>query len=108
MSRFLQLQDYQLTKHFFDLERDKKKLILNKIKPECFEILENGDTMFSQMLLSYFISDISEVSDLKYILNRINNEKIEFHQKNQELYEILVESLKRKMKVGSKNDVPLT
>lgn len=64
--------------------------------------------MFSQMLLSYFISDVSEVSDLKYILNRINNEKIEFHQKNQELYEILVESLKRKMKVGSKNDVPLT
>ena len=64
--------------------------------------------MFSQMLLSYFISDVSEVSDLKYILNRINNENIEFHQKNQELYEILVESLKRKMKVGSKNDVPLT
>jgi len=26
-------------------------------------------------MLAYFASDLSEVSDLKYILNRINNEK---------------------------------
>ena len=59
-------------------------------------------------MLNYFVSDISEVSDLKYILNRINNEKREFHEKNQSLYEVMVEALKRKMKIGTEKDIPLS
>ena len=68
---------------------------------------EKGDEIFNRGLLNYFISDLSSVSDLKYILNRINNEKMEFHEKNQEMYEILVEAIERKLKLGTDNDIPI-
>jgi hypothetical protein len=53
------------------------------------------------------MSDLSEISDLKYILNRINNRKEEFHHENQNLYEIMIKALKIKMKLGTERDVPL-
>lgn len=31
--------------------------------------------LFNEGLLSYFKSDLSQISDLKYVLNRVNNEK---------------------------------
>jgi hypothetical protein len=34
-----------------------------------------GIDVFNQGLLEYFESDLSEISDLKYLLNRMNNEK---------------------------------
>ena len=90
-SEFLNFEDYELIKHCFDKERSMKGLILKDIKTIYNEeVEENGDNVFNQAILNYFISDLSSVSDLKYLLNRINNEKIEFHEKNQEMYEILV------------------
>ena len=47
------------------------------------------------------------MSDLKYILNRINNEKMEFHLVNQPMYEILIEAIERKLTIGSDNDIPI-
>ena len=88
-------------------ERSFKGLLLKEIKPLCENASEDGSKLFNEGLLKYFSSDISEVSDLKYILNRINNNKIEFHRKNQEMYEILVEALERKLKIGTEKDIPI-
>jgi hypothetical protein len=77
-SDFLQLQDYEIFRHLFNIERSKKEILLNEVKPQCFE-QGNYDKVFNEGLLNYFVSDISEISDLKYILNRINNRKEEFH-----------------------------
>lgn len=63
--------------------------------------------MFNKALLNYFISDLSEISDLKYLLNRINNENHQFHKENTAMYAVLVEALQRKMKIGTGNDIPL-
>ena len=85
-----------------------KGLILKDIKTIYNEeVEENGDDVFNQAILNYFISDLSSVSDLKYILNRINNKKLEFHQKNQSLYRILIEATERKLKIGTGNDIPI-
>jgi hypothetical protein len=69
---------------------------------------DQADEKYNNALLNYFISDLSEVSDLKYILNRINNQKLEFHKENQNMYMILVEALQHKLKVGTSNDIPIT
>lgn len=77
-SEFLNFEDYELIKHCFDKERSMKGLILKDIKT-IFSQEGNkngnkeGDSHFNQALLNYFISPLSSVSDLKYILNRINN-----------------------------------
>ena len=63
--------------------------------------------MFNESLLNYFSSDLSEVSDLKYILNRINNEKKEFHEVNEEMYEVLINAMLIKLKIGTGNDIPI-
>ena len=89
-SSFLELEPHQLFRHLFLQERSWKGLLLKEIKPLCEKTSQTGTHFFNEGLLLYFSSDLSEVSDLKYILNRINNEKIEFHRKNQEMYEILV------------------
>ncbi len=85
-----------------------KGLILKDIKTIYSEAgQEEGDMLFNQALLNYFISPLSSVSDLKYILNRINNEKMQFHLANQAMYEILVEAIERKLKLGTGNDIPI-
>jgi len=43
-----------------------------------FKTLGRGRAWFNEGILSYFSSDLSQISDLKYILNRVNNAKIEF------------------------------
>lgn len=107
-SEFLNYEDYELISHCFDKERSMKGLILKDIKNLFAEVVpKEGDMLFNKALLSYFISPLSSVSDLKYILNRINNEKMEFHTANQDMYEILVEAIERKLKLGSDNDIPI-
>lgn len=63
--------------------------------------------MFNSALLKYFASDISQISDLKYMLNRINNEKHVFHKENQEMYVVLIKALEKKLKIGTDNDIPI-
>lgn len=58
-------------------------------------------------MLSYFRWEGSGVSDLKYLLNRINNEKREFHSSNSDMYAVLVEATMTKLRIGSPNDVPI-
>lgn len=58
-------------------------------------------------MLNYFKSDKSEISHLKYLLNRINNEKKEFHYNHESMYGVLVKAMQIKMKVGSDNDIPI-
>jgi hypothetical protein len=83
-------------------------LLLKDIKDIFKEVLDDqADEKYNNALLNYFISDLSEVSDLKYILNRINNQKLEFHKENQKMYMILVEALQRKLKIGTENDIPI-
>src|SRR5258708_6461562 len=66
-SEFLNLQDPELFRHFFKKERNQKGLILKKIKPIYSSFGAKGSDMFNQGLLKYFGSDLSQVSDLKYI-----------------------------------------
>lgn len=63
--------------------------------------------MFNQSLFSYFKSEISEISNLKYLLNRINNEKKEFHSNHESMYYVLVKAMQIKLKMGSENDIPV-
>jgi len=70
-------------------------------------VLARGTAWFNEGILSYFSSDLSEISDLKYILNRINNAKLEFFAENDHLIYVLVKALELKVKVGSENDVPI-
>ncbi len=44
---------------------------------------------------------------MKYLLNRINNEKKEFHAKNEQMYAVLVKAMQFKIKIGSGNDIPV-
>ena len=57
--------------------------------------------MYYEGLLNYFASDLSEISDLKYILNRLNNKKREFHIQNEGIYAVLVRAMQMKLKLGS-------
>jgi len=68
---FLQKTDQEIFKKIFDHEKIKKGSFLGKIKP-IYENLKQGDK-FNIGLLKYFSSNLSEVSDIKYLLNRINN-----------------------------------
>lgn len=80
---------------------------MKSIKPIYEEVSNEGLHYFNENLFNYFKSDISELSDLKYIFNRINNEKKEFHLKNQEMYEVLVRTMSYKLMVGTENDIPI-
>ncbi len=62
---------------------------------------------FNYGLLKFFSSGLSEVSDIKYLLNRINNEKREFHADNEEMYEVLIKGMQIKLKLGSERDIPI-
>jgi hypothetical protein len=57
--------------------------------------------------LKFFSSALSQVSDIKYLLNRINNEKREFHAENEEMYEVLIKGMQIKLKLGSERDIPI-
>lgn len=39
--------------------------------------------MYDESILTYFKATYSTIADLKYLLNRINNQKMEFHEQNQ-------------------------
>ena len=55
----------------------RKGCLLKEAK-QIYEACEDGRELYNEGLLSYFASDLSAISDLKYILNRLNNEKREF------------------------------
>lgn len=101
------MDDEHLFKYYFDHEKIKKNCLLREIKPIYEQSDVNGAHIFNIGLFSYFFSSLSEISDLKYILNRINNEKTEFHKKNYGIYEVLVRSMQLKLKLGSPNDIPI-
>lgn len=85
-AEFLELDDEHLFKYYFDHEKVKKNSLLKEVKPIYEQSDSNGSHIFNIGLFSYFYSDLSAISDLKFILNRINNEKTEFHQKNYGIY----------------------
>lgn len=62
---------------------------------------------YDQGILSYFRSSFSSISDLKYLLNRINNKKIEFHEDNQSLYAVLVEAVFYKLVWHGTDHIPI-
>ena len=65
---------------YFEIEKHEiSGFILKKIKPLYETILPNGKDVFNHGMLKYFLSDLSVVSDLKTIFNKLNNEKNEFH-----------------------------
>lgn len=41
------------------------------------------------------------------MLNRINNEKKEFHSTHESMYYVLVKAMQIKLKLGSDNDIPV-
>lgn len=61
----------------FNYEKVKKGFILKEMKPLYLKLA--GSEIFNEGLLNYFASNKSEISDIKYLLNRMNNEKKEFH-----------------------------
>ncbi len=81
--------------------------MLKEVKPIYEQSDPNGPHLFNIGLFSYFYSERSEISDIKFILNRVNNEKAEFHQKNKGIYEVLIKSIQFKMRVGSPHDIPM-
>lgn len=54
--------------------------------------------VYDESILCYFRADYSSLADLKYLLNRVNSEKREFHDRNQNLYKILVEAVHYKLR----------
>jgi hypothetical protein len=90
LCEFFELRDFELIKHFFDKERSIKGLLLKDIKNIYKEILPNAREIFNKALLNYFSSELSQISDLKYMLNRINSEKHGFHRENQDIYAVLI------------------
>ena len=105
-NHFLRRTDQEIFKKIFDHEKFKKGSFLKEIKP-IYESLRHSDK-FNVGLLKYFSSNLSEVSDIKYLLNRINNEKREFHAENEEMYEVLVKGMQIKLKLGSEKDIPMS
>lgn len=85
-AEFLELDDERLFRYFFDHEKTKKNSLLKEIKPIYEAADPKGGHLFNLGLFYYFSSPLSEISDLKFILNRINNEKTEFHQTNFGIY----------------------
>jgi len=58
-------------KQIFDHEKAKKGSFLKEVKP-IYERLKKS-SKFNRALLKFFSSNLSEPSDIKYLLNRINN-----------------------------------
>lgn len=106
-NQFLSMKDQSLFYHLFETEKSRKGLILQEIKPIYEGLTDDGVKFFNECLLDYFKSELSQLSDIKYLLNRINNERKQFHLKNQEMYCVLVDAMTLKMKVGTENDIPL-
>lgn len=57
----------------FNFEKVKKNFILKEMKRLYMNLA--GNEVFNEGLLNYFASNKSEISDIKYLLNRMNNEK---------------------------------
>lgn len=68
---FLVKKDQQIMKQIFDHEKIKKGSFLKQVKPIYEKV--NQTFKFNRELLNYFSSNLSEPSDIKYLLNRINN-----------------------------------
>jgi hypothetical protein len=89
------------------MEKVKKNCLLKEIKPIYESVLVDGAGVFNVSLLNYFASEVSEISHLKYLLNRINNEKREFHAENEGMYGVLVKAMQMKLRLGGSHDIPV-
>ena len=105
LEQFLGLKDEEIFKAMFAFERIRKGFILKETMP-LYSALSTTD-IFDQGLLNYFASEHSGVSEIKYLLNRINNEKKEFHEQNGNLYGVLVRAMTLKLRIGSEQDIPI-
>lgn len=47
------------------------------------------------------------MADLKCIFNKLNNEKNEFHMTAEKLYQVLIEAIMIKIRIGSTSDTPI-
>jgi len=54
-------------------------------------------------MFTFFKRDQSSWADLKIILNKFNNEKEDFHRKNNKIFEIIVKAIMEKVFVGTKD-----
>jgi hypothetical protein len=63
--------------------------------------------VYDESILTYFKASYSTIADLKYLLNRINNQKMEFHEENQNLYRILVEAIYYKLRWENGQQPPI-
>jgi hypothetical protein len=72
------LKEQDIFRLVFSNEKDCKKLVLTEIKAIYNETTQKD--AYDNGILSYFKSPYSTLADLKYILNRINSRKIEFHE----------------------------
>lgn len=70
----MRLKDYELFGELFKYEKIKKGCLLKDAKG-IYASIANGKQLYDEGLLNYFKSELSEISDLKAILNRLNNEK---------------------------------
>jgi hypothetical protein len=52
-------------------------------------------------MFNFFKSEDSSLSDLKIILNKFNNEKKDFHQKNHKIFDVIVKGLMEKINIGT-------
>lgn len=75
LKSFMSLDDEKLFAYLFEIERERKGLLLSEIKPIYEESSDDGLKIFNESLLDYFKKPVSQLSDIKYLLNRINNEK---------------------------------
>lgn len=94
---------YQLV--FSNENRNCKRLILTSIKDIYTRITRKE--MYDDSILTYFKAPYSSIADLKYLLNRINNQKMEFHEANQNLYRVLVEAVFYKLRWEESQPPPI-
>lgn len=71
---FLKLKEDQIYQLVFSNEKNCKKLILTDIKDIYNRIVDKE--IYDLSILTYFKAPYSTIADLKYLLNRINNQKI--------------------------------
>jgi len=101
----LPLREEDIYRMIFSCEKNCKRLVLTEIK--LIYQLTTPSGYYDEGILAYFRSEYSSIADLKYLLNRINNQKIEFHEQNQNLYAVLVEAVFYKLAWHDADPLPI-
>ncbi len=106
---FFKIKQSELFKRYFEREKyEKNGFILKKIRPLYEKVVENGKKSFNDGLYNYFSSEQSTVGDLKCILNKLNNQKMQFHVLAESMYQVLITAIMKKIRIGGgRSDTPL-